>query len=64
MNAVASSPPHRRDPHYKAAVEAVWVCGEAVGYRQVFHLFAEDIIDAALPHLRLMIESEASDAQG
>jgi hypothetical protein len=61
---MSSDPPHRQHPHYKAAVEAVRECGEDVGYRQVFWLFAPQIVDAVLPHLRLMIESEASDAQG
>lgn len=51
-------PAHHKDPDYKAAIEAVVEASESVGYRHIIGLFANDILDAALPHLRKMIRNE------
>jgi len=61
MTATRPEQAHRQDPHYKDAVEAVIEAAEGIGYRQMIAPFAWDLLDAALPHLRLMIECEGRD---
>lgn len=51
-------PTHHNDHNFQAAIEAMIGVGEEYGYRQVVHLLARDLLDAALPRLRKMIEAE------